>query len=195
MTLGFDSPQQKFANDDGHSRWSIYGNNSIQKIKNKETTPTHWHAWKCIRHMIGTGVERLKEIDAADLKLITCLCLRVFPKEMQCHNAISVRDVNHKRLWCRAAMSKPKTFFFSAGSLVHWLWQCQIANNLRLRFSVHYGQWTKTPFAKKHRSCIPDFLLLTGEEWQRWWSNSHHRALEWREEPVIPSSVFWSSLA
>ena len=40
--------------------------------------PTHWYSCKCIRHRMGTGVERLKEIDAANLKFITCFFVRFF---------------------------------------------------------------------------------------------------------------------
>ena len=44
----------------------------LKKIRNKETMPTHWYSCKRIRHRMGTGVERLKEIDAANLKFIAC---------------------------------------------------------------------------------------------------------------------------
>ena len=41
--------------------------------------PTHWYSCKRIRHRMGTGVERLKEIDAANLKFIICFFfLRAF---------------------------------------------------------------------------------------------------------------------
>ena len=35
--------------------------------------PTHWYACKRIRHRMGTRVERLKDIDAANLKFIAFL--------------------------------------------------------------------------------------------------------------------------
>ena len=43
----------------------------LRKIRDKETMPTHWYSCKCIRHRMGTGVERLQQIDAANLKCIT----------------------------------------------------------------------------------------------------------------------------
>ena len=52
------------------------GNDPTKKNGNNETMPMHWHACKCIRHRMGAGVERLKEIDAANLKCITSfLCV------------------------------------------------------------------------------------------------------------------------
>ena len=41
----------------------------LKKIRNKETMPMHWYSCKRIHHRMGTGVERLKEIDAANLKI------------------------------------------------------------------------------------------------------------------------------
>ena len=56
----------------------------LKQIRNKETMPTHWYSCKRIRHRMGTGVERLKEIDAANLKFITCfLCAFLFPKKCE----------------------------------------------------------------------------------------------------------------
>ena len=54
------------------------GHNPPQKIRNKETMPTHCYFWKCIRHRMGTGVERLKAIDAANLKCIACFFCAFF---------------------------------------------------------------------------------------------------------------------
>ena len=38
----------------------------------------HWYSCKRIRHRMGTGVERLTEIDAANPKFITCSFVRFF---------------------------------------------------------------------------------------------------------------------
>ena len=53
----------------------------LKKIRNKATMPMHWYSCKRIRHRMGTGVERLKEIDAANLNFIACffLCVFFFP--------------------------------------------------------------------------------------------------------------------
>ena len=76
MNMGFESPQQ----------WSFQklkdqATTLLKKIRNKETMPTHWYSCKRIRHRMGTGVERLKEMDAANLEFITCffLCAFFFP--------------------------------------------------------------------------------------------------------------------
>ena len=61
----------------------------LKKIRNKETMPTHWYSCKRIRHRMGTGVERLKEIDAANLKFITCFFCALFScpinDKLPCH--------------------------------------------------------------------------------------------------------------
>ena len=50
----------------------------LKKIRNKETMPTHWYSCKRIHHRMGTGVKRLKEIDAANPEFITCFFCVLF---------------------------------------------------------------------------------------------------------------------
>ena len=84
MSMGFESPQQRFATDDGHSRWwkirkQLYPNKSetrkpcqcIGTLANASVT-----RWEY-------GVERLKEIEAANLEFIICFFWCVFSLSLQ----------------------------------------------------------------------------------------------------------------
>ena len=57
--------------------------------------PTHWYSCKCIRHRMGTGIERLQEIDAAksEFYYLFFLCaLFSFPNQTKTSHRTKTSD-------------------------------------------------------------------------------------------------------